>query len=149
MGFLASFVLSAAPHRHLSPTNRTIAMPSLCSRRLIDKLFANGSRLLVFPFSVRWMFCDEEPFAAPAQVMLVAPKRKLHHAVDRNRTRRLMRECYRSAKPTLYARLDLGNRKIVLAISYIHNELMDYATMQSKFSKLMAKLQEQLEGPSS
>ena len=105
----------------------------LCSRNLIDPLFASGNRLLVFPFSVRWTYCPDETFAAPAQIMLVTPKRKLHHAVDRNRTRRMMRECYRANKPALYGWLTAHNRKIILAVSYIHTPRLDFPSLLSSW----------------
>ncbi len=117
----------------------------LCSKLLIDKLFAQGHKFHCFPFSVRWMHCPEQSFEAPAQVMLVTPKRKLHHAVDRNRTRRLMRECYRANKLALYDTLEKDRKKIILSISYIHNEVVDYAMIQPKFDKMMALLKKQLE----
>ena len=73
----------------------------LCSRRLIDQLYAEGHRLMAFPFSVQWMKVE-----GPCQALIVAPKRRFHHAVDRNRVRRLTRECYRLRKPTIYAFLE-------------------------------------------
>ncbi len=117
----------------------------LCSKLLIDKLFSQGNKLHCFPFSVRWMPCAEQRFDAPAQVMLVAPKRKLHHAVDRNRTRRLMRECYRANKLSFYETLDCTGEKIILSVSYIHHEVLDYAIMQHKFDKMMTLLKKQIE----
>ncbi len=57
----------------------------LCSRRLIDQLYTDGHRLMAFPYSVQWMVVDGDMVAQPTcQVMIVAPKRKFHHAVDRN-----------------------------------------------------------------
>jgi ribonuclease P protein component len=117
----------------------------LCSQSLITQLFDAGERFMAFPFSVRWMFCPNDAFVSPAQIMMVAPKRKLHHAVDRNRTRRLMRECYRSHKVALYEQLNRNNKKIILSVNYIHNEVMDYATMMTKFDKMMTQLQKQIE----
>ncbi len=120
----------------------------LCSKLLIDKLFVQGNKFHCFPFSVRWMVCTEPRFEAPAQVMLVTPKRKLRHAVERNRTRRLMRECYRANKPALYETLSHTGQKIILSVSYIHNGVLDYAVMQPKFNKMMTLLKQQIEDPS-
>lgn len=110
----------------------------LCSRKLIDRLYAEGHRLMAFPFSVQWI-ATEGP--EPCQVMIVAPKRKFHHAVDRNRVRRLTRECWRHRKPVLYTFLQEHNVCIALSLVYIHNEIMTYEQLSRKADKLMAALE--------
>ncbi len=91
----------------------------LCSRQLMDHLYNEGHRLMAFPFSVQWMITE-----SPVQVMIVAPKRKLHHAVDRNRVRRLTRECYRLRKASFYEFLEEHGVSIVFSMVYVHNEIM-------------------------
>ena len=110
----------------------------LCSQRRMDRLFAQGERLMVFPFSVRWMLVDDLPL--PAQVMIVAPKRKLRHAVDRNHARRLIRECYRLQKQPLYDLLTAERRQLVWSINYVQQTVMPYATLCRKFGKMLAAL---------
>ena len=107
----------------------------LCSRRLIDQLYTEGHRLMAFPFSVQWMKVE-----GPCQVMIVAPKRKFHHAVDRNRVRRLTRECYRLRKPDFYTFLEEHGISIALSMVYIHNELMTYEQLDKKMDKLFEAL---------
>ena len=110
----------------------------LCSRRLIDRLYAEGRRLTVFPYSVFWL--EEPSLKVPCQVLIVAPKRKLHHAVDRNRIKRLTRECYRQHKEQLLPLLQQNNRRIALSLTYIHTELMTYQQLDHKFDKLIDQL---------
>lgn len=116
----------------------------LCSRSLIDTLFARGEKLLVFPFSVRWMICPQDTFVPPSQVLIATSKKKFHHAVDRNRVKRLMRECYRLQKPQWYQFLDDNNLHVALSINYIHDEIFDFSTLQRKYDKLQDKLQKQI-----
>lgn len=113
----------------------------LCSQKLIDRLYAEGHRLMAFPFSVQWM-TTEGP--APCQVMIVAPKRRFRHAVDRNHVRRLTRECWRHRKATLYDFLQQNNTNIVLSLVYIHNEIMPYEQLGHKMDKLIEALEKEI-----
>ena len=110
----------------------------LCSRRLIDRLYAKGHRLMAFPFSVQWH--AEPGLPVPCQVLIVAPKRRLHHAVDRNRVKRLTRECYRLNKSLLLPFLDARGLRITLSLVYVHNQLLDFGQMQHKMQKLLPLL---------
>ena len=156
----------------------------LCSRQLIDRLYAEGHRLMAFPYSVQWMTLESgewrvesgerraesreplrnsetqklshpetQPPSHPAtqklshpatQVMIVAPKRKFHHAVDRNRVRRLTRECYRLRKHALYDFLQQHGLTLVFSMVYIHNEIMSYDQLGHKMDKLLAALQKDI-----
>jgi ribonuclease P protein component len=73
-------------------------------------------------------------------VLIATSKKKFHHAVDRNRVKRLTRECYRLHKPQLYEYLNENGLLLVLAINYVHNEIFDYATLMHKFDKLTTTL---------
>lgn len=110
----------------------------LCSRRLIDRLYEEGHRLMVFPYSVQWLTVGEGELC---QVMTVAPKRKFKHAVDRNRVRRLTRECYRLRKHTLYEFLQERDLHLVFSMVYVHNEIMTCEQLGHKMDKLLAALE--------
>ena len=117
----------------------------LCSRSLMDRLYADGHRLMAFPFSVQWLILpDAGSQQPPCQVMMVAPKRRFHHAVDRNRVRRLTRECWRLRKADLYSFRQEHNIRIVLSLVYVHNEIMSYDQLSHKMDKLMAQLQQEI-----
>ena len=115
----------------------------LCSRRLIDQLYAEGHRLMAFPYSVQWMVVNG-PQSTPAQVLIVAPKRKFKHAVDRNRVRRLTRECYRLRKPAFYEFLEKQGIGIVFSMIYVHNEIMTYEQLGKKMDKLFELLEKEI-----
>ncbi len=98
---------------------------------------------MAFPYSVQWMKV-EESLPVSCQVMIVAPKRKFHHAVDRNHVRRLTRECYRLRKPAFYEFLDEHNLHIVFSMVYIHNEIMSYEQLGHKMDKLLSLLEKEI-----
>ena len=108
----------------------------LCSRRLIDQLYTEGHRLMAFPYSVQWLAVE-----GPCQVMIVAPKRKFKHAVDRNHVRRLTRECFRQRKDTLYNFLQEHGISLIFSMVYIHNEIMTYEHLGHKMDKLLTLLE--------
>lgn len=111
----------------------------LCCRQLIDRLYEEGHRLMAFPYSVQWM-----PVEGPCQVMIVAPKRKFRHAVDRNHVRRLTRECYRLRKHTFYSFLQEHEVSIVFSMVYIHNEIMTCEQLGKKMDKLLEALEKDI-----
>ncbi len=80
----------------------------LCRQRDIDALFSAGSHAATaFPLRVVYRPVEHTGGAA-VQVMLSVAKRRLHHAVDRNRAKRQLREAYRLNKDVLRAALPEG-----------------------------------------
>ena len=102
---------------------------------------------MAFPFSISWTLlpAEETRFPMPAQVLIVAPKRIFHNAVDRNRAKRLMRECYRLIKPELYTFLEERQLKVAISLRYTHNEILSFAVMQRKYAKAMAVLMKDID----
>ena len=113
----------------------------LCSRSLMDRLYADGHRLMAFPFSVQWLAVEG---TQPCQIMIVAPKRRFRHAVDRNHVRRLTRECWRLRKPDFYTFLQEHNLCIVLSLVYVHNEIMSHDQLGHKMDKLIELLRQDI-----
>lgn len=115
----------------------------LCSKRLLDELFHNGSSFLLYPFRITWLVTDQLPGDVPVQVVISVSKRKFKRAVDRNLLKRRMREIYRLNKADLvYAWLD---KPLLLAISYIGQDLTEYAFMDKKLKLALGKLKKLVE----
>lgn len=80
----------------------------LCRKSEIETLFSAGSHAMTaYPLRV---VCRTVPYVSgPAvKVLMSVAKRRLHHAVDRNRAKRQLREAYRRNKHTLLDVLPAG-----------------------------------------
>lgn len=112
----------------------------LCSVKLIDKLFHNGSSFLLYPFRIIWL-SEPLPSEKPVQVLISVPKKKFKRAVDRNLVKRRIREIYRLQKSEhLYPFLAEHSVTMILGINYIGHEIGDYAFMEKKFKAAISKL---------
>jgi len=72
----------------------------LKSSILIKKVMSDGCSVFSYPLKCYFLLSDS-PVAAPVQLAVMVPKKRFHHAVDRNRLKRLMRESYRLNKSQL------------------------------------------------
>ena len=112
----------------------------LCSKKYIKYLFAKGEKMMVFPFSVHWCVCTTDDISVPAQVLISVSKRKMKHAVDRNHTKRVIRECYRLHKEQLYEALSQKDCKILLSINYLQDKRRNFPSMEQKYMRMLDRL---------
>lgn len=113
----------------------------LCSPTAIDALFAGpGVRsALAFPLRIVWNERREGPrreHGATVQFLISVPKKKLHHAVDRVKMRRRIREAYRLNRSLLPA--DLPPTDVV--IIYVASELVPFHRVERAMQKLLPHL---------
>lgn len=120
----------------------------LCSKKIIGRLFENGKRLSSFPFALTYGFDTLPDKNVPFQVVLSVPKRTFKRAHDRNRIKRLVRECLRKNKHILEDFLTSESNKrgqMALFLVYRFNEELDYETLMRKMSKLLLTLTTSIE----
>ena len=105
----------------------------LKSKKLIEKLYAEGDSVKTFP--LRMMYVQTAHTSDfPCQVGVSVAKKNYKLAVDRNRLKRLMRETYRLQKQIVYNNLD---EPYVFMISYIGREEIKYEDLYLKMEKLL------------
>ena len=114
----------------------------LCSSTLIDRLFSEGNRQIsVFPVRLVWLLADD---IEGIQVLISAPKRNFHHAVDRNRIKRQIREFYRTQSSTLKETVALKGKGLALAFLFNDNKLWESDKLDQRLSQALEKLVETL-----
>jgi len=102
----------------------------LSSLKEIDQLFKEGKSVTQAPIRLIWMESDQPESTAPIiRVMFSAPKKKFSRAVDRNRIKRLLRECYRLEKNELVEKINT-HQGYNIALVFTGNELPDFNTIQ-------------------
>lgn len=109
----------------------------LCSVKAIDALFAKDSQAdsaLAFPLRAIWRENNLRSADCP-QFIIVVPKRRLRHAVDRVAMRRRIREAYRLSRDLIdrTARTDI-------AFVYVADTLRPYASVERAMHKLLKKI---------
>ena len=123
-----------------SGSNTFSKQERLCSSTLIDRLFSEGNRQIsVFPVRLVWLLADD---IEGVQVLISAPKRNFHHAVDRNRIKRQIREFYRTGSSSLKETVAQKGKGMALAFLFNDNKLWESDKLDQRLSQAMEKLVE-------
>ena len=123
-----------------SGSNTFSKQERLCSSTLIDRLFSEGNRQIsVFPVRLVWLLADD---IKGVQVLISAPKRNFHHAVDRNRIKRQIREFYRTGSSSLKETVAQKGKGMALAFLFNDNKLWESDKLDQRLSQAMEKLVE-------
>ncbi len=116
----------------------------LCLRNDIEKLFTAGSKsAAAYPLRMVYRIVDHNDGPA-VKVLLSVPKRKLRHAVDRNRAKRQLREAYRKHKHSLIASLP-HKTGLHIGFLWLADKPVESSVVEKKVIQLLARLEENLQ----
>lgn len=107
----------------------------LKSAKLIEQLFAEGSRVKSFPLQLIYLQ-KKHTSEIPIQVGFSVPKRNIKLAVHRNRIKRMMREVYRLNKQLFSENI---HKPYILMFIYMTNEEVKYADLEAALKNVCSK----------
>jgi ribonuclease P protein component len=111
----------------------------LTGKTSIDQLFNEGKSISLFPFRVFYRIVDTPP---AARLLITIPKKKVKHAVDRNRLRRLVREAYRLNRTEFITALETQSVHLHFALIFTGDKIdLTYKEVEGKIIACMAKLE--------
>ena len=118
----------------------------VASQKLIDELFTGGNSqsVVAFPLRAVYMVQQRQADEPPAKLLISVAKRRLHHAVDRNRTKRQLREAYRLNKHRLESTLP-DNEQLVVAFIWLAEGLESTDTVAARVKSLLKRISVKLQ----
>ena len=115
----------------------------LCGEKEIDQLFEKGEKFKEGSFGVIWQETKEKS-EFPAKILISIPKRNIPKANQRNRLKRLLKECYRKQKKSLYQLLLQKEKHIIFAIIYQKTDALKYKELESEINLILNRLKNKL-----
>jgi len=117
----------------------------MVSQKLIEGLFGGGHSRSLAAFPLRVVYCRQERTAGdmPVQLLISVPKKHFHHAVDRNRVKRQVREAYRQHKSLLWQSVD-DHSRLLVAFVWLSNRHLSSAEVSQRVASLMRRIVEKV-----
>ncbi|NDB36041.1 MAG: ribonuclease P protein component [Flavobacteriia bacterium] len=107
-------------------------------KRDIDTLFREGKKVHVFPL-LSHFHCFSHP-SPQFSVLISVPKKRIKKAHDRNRIKRMIKECLRKHKAPLLTKTHDQGCCIHLSVVYLWEEIADYRKLEQQIQTLINKI---------
>jgi len=112
----------------------------ICKENDVKALFEQGVGVSVYPYRVIFLFRHDESGRPTVRLLVSVSKKRFHHAVSRNRVKRLMREAWRRNKAALYEICERDNISVDVALVYTATVIYSYEEMLAKTKKAVLEI---------
>ena len=114
----------------------------LYKKKAIQTLFSKGKGFTLYPFRVivySHDSCDDEP--SIPRVVISVSKKRFHHAVKRNKVKRLVREAWRKNKSQMMIKCEKQKKTFDFALVYTATIILSYEEIEKKIKQLSLRLE--------
>ena len=117
----------------------------IVSQKQIDELFggAGSHTRAAFPLRAVYIIKEREEGVPPVQLLLSVPKRRLRHAVDRNRVKRQLREAYRLNKALLTDAMPCG-KTVSLAFIWLADRQLPTDAVEQRVKGILSHIAQEI-----
>lgn len=112
------------------------------SQKQINELFDSGNNHSQVAFPLRAIYMvntRKNENNEPVQVLISVSKKRLHHAVDRNRVKRQIREAYRLNKQSLRESIP-ADKQLTLAFVWLIDNVQSTNVVMTRMQNLLRRI---------
>ena len=107
----------------------------------IQTLFEKGRGFNFYPFRVVFYTHNTDSDKQPlARLLISVSKKRFHHAVKRNKVKRLVREAWRKNKSELIVKCEKHKITFDIALVYTATIILSYEEIEKKIKQLSLRL---------
>ena len=111
----------------------------LKSRKLIEKMFEEGSSFGQYPLRLVWLEHEIQDKEVMVQFTVSVSKKKFPKAVQRNALKRKMKEAFRLNKHQLYEHWNNEKPQYAWMVIYVAKEFQDFQTVEKAMVKIIRR----------
>ena len=112
----------------------------ICREHDIQSLFQQGTGFSCYPFRVVYLFRPVGDLPPTCRLLLSVSKKRFHHAVKRNRVKRLIRETWRKNKSPLWEICRRNTISLDVALVYQATVIHSYRELMEKTAKAVKEV---------
>ncbi len=107
----------------------------------IDELFDSGQSFISYPLRIVYLSdTGENSSESGISILVSVPKKRIRHAVKRNRIKRLIRETFRLNKNAIIPHHILNGKHLHIAFMYVCNEVLSYTEIEKAMLKALKNI---------
>lgn len=119
----------------------------ICNETEITRLFEKGESFISYPVRVVWIVNNEDTTEI-VKVLISVSKKKLRHAVDRNRVKRLVREAYRLNKTVFCNAIAEIGKSLSVCFIWLPSDTIDFKKVDRKITEALARISQKISNQS-